>query len=67
MLPGDGRVAWVDRGELAEASARIIATPSSEYADKTIFLTKASAVSLLDVAKTIDEVMRKIYQFEGGL
>ena len=37
VTPGDGKVAWVDRGELGEGTARIISAPSAKYAIKQCF------------------------------
>jgi len=44
---------------LGEGTARIIAAPSSEYANQTVLLTGSSAVSLTDVAKIINKVTGK--------
>jgi uncharacterized protein YbjT (DUF2867 family) len=66
VTPGDGKVAWVDRGELGEGTARIIASPSSKYANQTVLLTGSSAVSLTDVAKIINKVTGKDLPIRRG-
>ena len=66
VTPGGGKVAWVDRGELGEGTARIIAAPSSKYANQTVLLTGSSAVSLTDVAKIINNVTGKDLPIRRG-
>jgi NAD(P)H dehydrogenase (quinone) len=66
VTPGDGKVAWVDRGELREGTARIIASPSSKYANQTELLTGSSAVSLTDVAKIVNKVTGKDLPIRRG-
>jgi hypothetical protein len=65
VTPENGKVAWVDRGELGEGTSRIIAAPSSEYANQTVLLT-SSAASLTDVAKIINKVTGKDLPIRRG-
>ena len=54
----DGEVAWTARKDLAEATAKIIMHDTSEYDNKTVILTGATA-TLTDIASIISEVRGK--------
>ena len=55
----DGEVAWTARKDLAEATAKIIMHDTSEYDNKTVILTGATA-TLTDIASIISEVRGKL-------
>jgi NAD(P)H dehydrogenase (quinone) len=59
VIPADGHVCWTSRSDLAEGTARIIHAPSAKYANKTLLLTGARAVSLTDVGKMMSTALGK--------
>jgi uncharacterized protein YbjT (DUF2867 family) len=54
VLPCDGKAAWASRSDLAEGTAKIINAPSSQFANQTLLLTGAEAVSLTEVVGMIE-------------
>lgn len=59
VIPCDGPVAWADRADLAEATARIIHSPSDKYANQTLLLTGPRAVTLSEVGGMVGKIVGK--------
>jgi uncharacterized protein YbjT (DUF2867 family) len=61
VVPGDGKVAFADRAELGEATAKIIA--SGEYVNETVTLTGDKAYSLKETTEIVSSILQKTISF----
>ncbi|KAG2189283.1 hypothetical protein INT44_004425 [Umbelopsis vinacea] len=61
VVPGDGKVAFADRTELGEATAKIIA--SGEYVNETVTLTGDKAYSLRETTEILSSILQKKIEF----
>ncbi|ORX86011.1 NmrA-like family protein [Basidiobolus meristosporus CBS 931.73] len=55
IIPGDGRIAFADRNELGEATAKIIA--GNEYTNQTVTLTGARAYTLQETTDLLSSYL----------
>jgi uncharacterized protein YbjT (DUF2867 family) len=61
IVPGDGQVAFADRSDLGEASAKIIA--SDDYRNKTVTLTGPRAYTLKETTAILSTILNKDISF----
>ncbi|KAI5778313.1 hypothetical protein EDC01DRAFT_369626 [Geopyxis carbonaria] len=64
VVPGDGGVAWATRADLAEGTARIVASAEERYRGALVVLSGPEAVTLQETTRVLAEALGMEIGFE---